>query len=283
VPFGRGAKVAVTNVTNVTDGTYPVFATPSTTSFALGIPHTVAPPSNVNAAGTQTFSCTTTYGAGGLRVRSYPAAVPMNQQNRMEILDMTPASATFRSDSFTWAKGSYGNTGTTLATLDANGNFSPVGRITGYDKVYGEFLNTATMSAAAANTVYAMTYDTTNMASDISIVSSSRITIAKAGQFKIIMSLQTAMQTNSVGSLDFWLRRNGTDVANSATQVDLLKDQKAVVAMDWMVDAAANDYYEIVYAVDDTNLNMPAYATLSTPYVRPAIPSVIVNVIPVGA
>ncbi len=126
VPFGRGAKVAVTNVTNVTDGTYQVVGTPTTTSFALGIPHTVAPPSNVNAAGTQTFSCTTTYGSAGIRVRSFPSGVPMNFQNRMEMLDITPAAATVRSDSVTFAAGSYGNTGATFATLNSSRLFHSV-------------------------------------------------------------------------------------------------------------------------------------------------------------
>jgi hypothetical protein len=83
--------------------------------------------------------------------------------------------------------------------------------------------------------------------------------------------------------MDFWLRKNGVDVPNSATQVDLLKDQKAVVALDWLVTPAVNDYYEIVYAVDDTNLEFPFYAAQASPFVRPAVPPIIVNVIPVGA
>lgn len=280
IPFGLNAKIAISGFTNVTDGTYMAQGTSTTTQVLIG-----APSSGVPAlSGTQSLSCPTVTAAGaGFRVRGVPSATPLNSGNRFNFIDHSAASATYRSDSFTWASGAYGGTGATLATLDSSGNFSPVGRITGYDKVYGEFCNTNTMAAAAINTIYAMTFNTTNIASDISIVSNSRITIAKAGQFKIIMSLQTEMTTNSVGSLDFWLRRNGADVANSATQVDLLKDQKAVIAMDWLVDASANDYYEIVYAVDDTNLDMPAYAALTTPYVRPAVPSVIVNVIPVGA
>lgn len=156
-----------------------------------------------------------------------------------------------------------------------------------YDKVYGEFSYTGgNITIAAQNTVYAFPLDTTAMSSDISISNTSRINIAKAGQFKIIMSLQTIMTTNSVGSFKFWLRRNGTDVANSATEVDLLKDQKAVVAMDWMVDASANDYYEIVYASAHSNyanIAFPTIAATTTPYVAPLAPAIIVNVIPVGA
>jgi hypothetical protein len=97
------------------------------------------------------------------------------------------------------------------------------------------------------------------------------------------MSLQTSQTVNSVAGLDFWLRKNGTDVANSCTQVDLLKDQKAVVAMDWLVESDGDDYFEIAYAVSNTSLVFPYYASQSSPFVRPAISPLIVNIIPIGA
>ena len=97
------------------------------------------------------------------------------------------------------------------------------------------------------------------------------------------MSLQAHMTTNSVGQCDFWLRKNGTNVANSATIVELLKDSKQVITMEWIVSSAGSDYWEIMYAVDDTNLVFPYDAAISSPYTRPAVPPIIVNVIPAGA
>ena len=44
VPYGRGAKVAVSGVNNVTSGTYPVWGTPTTTSMSIGIPHDATAP-----------------------------------------------------------------------------------------------------------------------------------------------------------------------------------------------------------------------------------------------
>jgi hypothetical protein len=152
-----------------------------------------------------------------------------------------------------------------------------------YTRTYGEFCYTgANITATVTNTIYAFPLNTTNAASGTSISNTSRINIGVSGWYKIIMSLQTNMQTNSLGSVDFWLRKNGVDVANSNTQVDLLKDQKAVIAMDWLVNSNGNDYWEIVYAVNDTNLIFPWYAASSSPYVKPATPPIIVNVIPMG-
>lgn len=115
VPFGRGALVAVSGVTNVTDGTYPVVGTPTTTSMLMGIPHTVA----AAVAGAQTFACRTTYNGSGFRIRAFPAGIPANLQNRLEIVDHTPALATYRSDEFRVAGGAYGNTSTTRFTVDS--------------------------------------------------------------------------------------------------------------------------------------------------------------------
>jgi hypothetical protein len=116
-PFGRNALVTVANVTNVTDGTYPVGgATSSLTSITLGIPHTVAP----TLPGTQQFTIpTVTNGGGGFRIRAYPLATPMNPQNRLNIIDHTAATATYRADSFIIASGAYANTGTTRFTVDS--------------------------------------------------------------------------------------------------------------------------------------------------------------------
>jgi hypothetical protein len=115
VPFGRGALVTVSGVTNVTDGTYPVYGNPSTTALTMGIPHAVAP----TVGGSQSFSCLTTYMGGGFRVRAFPAATPANFQNRLEIIDLTPTAGIVRTDTFSVRGGAYGNTGTDRLVVDS--------------------------------------------------------------------------------------------------------------------------------------------------------------------
>jgi len=155
-----------------------------------------------------------------------------------------------------------------------------------YTRTYGEFAYTgADITIAAQNTIYAFPLDTTNFSSGVTTSNTSRINITVSGTYKLIMSLQAAMATNSVGQFDFWLRKNGVDVANSKTQVDLLKDQKSVIAMDWMVQSNGTDYFEIVYASASTNyanISFPTIAASASPYVSPLAPALILNVIPIG-
>lgn len=159
----------------------------------------------------------------------------------------------------------------------------------GYTRTYGEFAytNAAGFAIAAQNTIYTMPLDTTLSNSGVTISGTGEININVSGWYKIIMSLQiTLTVSNQPGQIDFWLRKNAVDVPNSKTQVDLLKDQKAVIAMDWLVNSDGNDYWEIVYVGTSANyadIDFPTIAATTTPYVSPVAPALLVNVIPAGA
>jgi len=157
-----------------------------------------------------------------------------------------------------------------------------------YTRTFGEFAytNAAGFAIAAQNTIYTMPLDTTLNNSGVTIANTGDININVSGWYKIIMSLQVTLTvSNQPGQIDFWLRKNGADVANSKTQVDLLKDQKSVISMDWLVNSDGNDYWEIVYVGTTTNyadIDFPTIAATTTPYVSPLAPALLVNVIPAG-
>ena len=157
-----------------------------------------------------------------------------------------------------------------------------------YTRTYGEFAytNAAGFNIPAQNTIYTMPLDTTLNNSGTTISGTGNININVSGWYKIIISLQVTLTvSNQPGQVDFWLRKNGADVPNSKTQIDLLKDQKAVIAMDWLVNSDGNDYWEIVYVGTSANyadIDFPTIAATTTPYVSPVAPALIVNVIPAG-
>jgi hypothetical protein len=181
-------------------------------------------------------------------------------------------------------------TSTSSLVLDSGGGLTILGRHT-YDRVHGSFYHDATITPAAANTVYVLPLNTTVAAetSDISIASTSRITIAKAGIFNIQFSLQLRNDDNSQeNDLAIWLRKNSNDVAATNTFASVVKEHsgipgRTVMALNFLVTAAANDYFELAYAVNSTELTIEAIAATTSPYVSPATPSVIVTVTPVGA
>jgi hypothetical protein len=172
-----------------------------------------------------------------------------------------------------------------------NSALTVTGRITGYDKIHGSFYHDATITPAAANTAYVIPLNTTISAetSDISIATSTLITIAKAGIYNIQFSLQLSnSDTSNEQDFDIWLRKNGADVTASNTQYTIVKKHSGtnghnVAALNFLVTAAANDYFELAYAVTSTSVTIEAIPAITSPYTRPATPSVIVTVVPVGA
>ena len=149
--------------------------------------------------------------------------------------------------------------------------------------IFGSFTSNATQTSAGANTVNYMTLNNTEDANGVSIVSNSQITIARTGRYDIQFSAELGHDTNNTANVEIWLTKNGNAVANTNTIITLTKDEKAIAAWDWLVNAnTANDYFQIAWASSDTNVEIIATDAANT-IANVAAPSVIVTVIPVGA
>jgi hypothetical protein len=152
-----------------------------------------------------------------------------------------------------------------------------------YNRTFGSFTSNATQTSAGANTVNYMTLNNTEDSNGVSIVSNSQITIARTGRYDIQFSAELAHDTNQTANVEIWLTKNGNAVANTNTILTLTKDEKAIAAWDWLVNAnTANDYFQIAWASSDTNVEIIATDAANT-IANVAAPSVIVTVIPVGA
>ena len=83
--------------------------------------------------------------------------------------------------------------------------------------------------------------------------------------------------------MNIWLRKNGSNVANSSTIVATAKDNPTtVVATFDMVCTTPGDYYELMMAGEDTGTQILANAAqaavpLTSP-AMPACPSIVVTV-----
>lgn len=131
---------------------------------------------------------------------------------------------------------------------------------------------------AGATSVNVMKFRTTDISRDISVVSDSRITMAKAGIYNIQFSAQLDKTDSGDDTVQIWLRKNGNNVANTNTETTLVGNAgKHVAAWNFVVQASAGDYYEIAWHSADTAVFINYIAAASTP-TRPAIPSVIVTV-----
>lgn len=153
-------------------------------------------------------------------------------------------------------------------------------RVEIYDGTQAAYLaavDTQDQANAGATSVNLMKFRTTDISRDISIVSDSRITMAKAGIYNIQFSAQLDKTDSGDDTVQIWLRKNGQNVANSNTEMTLVGNNgKHVAAWNFVVQASAGDYYEIAWHSADTSVFINYIAETTSP-TRPAIPSVILT------
>lgn len=143
---------------------------------------------------------------------------------------------------------------------------------------YGEFTKTDTQTPAAINTAYALTFTSTEIAKGVTIgAPTSRIVIANAGLYNFNASVQITSTNSSQKSIWVWLRKNGTtDVPNSARVASItLNNGYLVVSLNEVLSVLAGEYYEVMYAADDTNVSV---ATVAATAFAPAAPAAILAV-----
>ena len=142
---------------------------------------------------------------------------------------------------------------------------------------YGAFYDTTTQVAAAINTAYALTFNTTDISQGIYIGSpTSRIYTDTQNVYNIQFSAQLDKTSGGVGVAWIWLRKNGVDVPYSASQVRLQgNDAEQVAAWNFLLPMNAGDYFELMWAVDAVDLQITTFAASAF---CPAIPSVILTV-----
>jgi hypothetical protein len=141
---------------------------------------------------------------------------------------------------------------------------------------YGAFHDTTTQTAAATGTAYAVTFNSTDLSNDVSIGSpTSKIVVANAGIYNFQFSLQLDKSSGAAGHTYIWARVNGVDVANSASEVAIQgTTAEAIPAWNFVLSMNALDYFQLMWSVDDTNIQLKAVAAAAP---VPAIPSVILT------
>ena len=143
---------------------------------------------------------------------------------------------------------------------------------------YGSFYDTTTQTAAVANTAYPMTFNTTDLSNGVRLrsPSTSEVEVDSEGVYDIQFSAQLDNTSGGNHQAYIWLRVNGVDVANSASEVRLKgNDGELVAAWNWFYQFKARDYFQIMWSAVDTAVQLKAVAAAAP---VPAIPSVILTV-----
>ena len=142
---------------------------------------------------------------------------------------------------------------------------------------YGQFLDTTTQTAAAINTAYAITYNTTDISNGVYLGSpASRIYVDEPAIYNFLFSVQLDKTSGGVASFWIWPRVNGVDVPNSASPIRIQgNDAEIFSSAGFFFSLNAGDYVEFMFAVSDTSVELASFPATAF---YPAIPSIIVTV-----
>jgi hypothetical protein len=150
---------------------------------------------------------------------------------------------------------------------------------------YGSFYSTTTFTPAATGTAYAITFNNTYTRADGSDLTygvyvgspTSRVYVDNTATYNFQFSAQLKQTSGGTHNIFIWPRINGVNVDDSATQITMGGGSNAatVAAWNFVLNLQTGDYFELIYSVDSTNIQIP-YVAASSPI--PAIPSVILTV-----
>jgi hypothetical protein len=166
------------------------------------------------------------------------------------------------------------NVKATLATLRAFG------------AAYGAFSD-STDQTSGTTVGSIITFNTVDVADGVTLASSSRITVPATGIYNLQFSAQFKNTDNAQHDSTVWLRVNGSDLANSATQYTIPARKSAgifgygVASLTFLLDLNAADYVEIVWVPESTTVTLEHLPASLAP-VYPAIPSIIASMMQVA-
>lgn len=170
----------------------------------------------------------------------------------------------------------------TAALVQSGGNVKAIlNQVSKVNRAYGVFRSDLDQSDGA-NTAIVMTYEVTESAVDVSIVDTSKITVARTGVYNIQFSAQFVNTDSNEHNVSVWLSTNGSNVDNSCTDITVPKKQAgangaSVAAWNFFVSLTAGDYVQLYWSTPNSGVIMDHTAARISP-TRPAIPSVILTV-----
>ena len=142
----------------------------------------------------------------------------------------------------------------------------------------GLFFNTADQTLAAINTGYPITFNQTYLNNFVALqtASTSKIEVAVAGVYNFQLSAQLKSTNASAKDVQIWIKRGTTTIGYSGHRYTV-EGSDNHMNVNWIfdIDLAANEYIEMYWGADNTNVTMEAIPA-SAPY--PAVASAVMAV-----
>lgn len=171
---------------------------------------------------------------------------------------------------------------TMVVTAVASGTIYPGMVITGTGVTAGTYIVSQTTGTAGGTGNYVVSVSQTVASTTITGTCKSIIQVENAGTYNIQFSVQFVNTSAQIHDTDIWLRKNGTNVADTNSQFSVPErhggvDGHLIGALNLFVDLAPNDYVELMWSTTNSAATIQYLAPKSNP-TRPATPSAIVTV-----
>jgi len=143
---------------------------------------------------------------------------------------------------------------------------------------HGAFVSTTSQTMPTADSARLISFPDTLAGTEIigmSVVNGNRVLFEYAGAYQISVNLHVRSTSAADKDVTVWLRKNGVDIPNSARRETLRGVGSSIIEYTLSVELAALSYIEVVWAANNSNVELTATAA-NAPY--PAVPSAIVNI-----
>jgi hypothetical protein len=142
---------------------------------------------------------------------------------------------------------------------------------------YGVFTKTTDQTPAVINTEYLLTFDNTQISNGVTIGgTTSQIIVPESGLYQFDATVQLTSGSSSAKNIWVWWKKNGTAIANSARLVTSdVNNGYIPIALNETVSLSANEYVELAFAADSTNVTVDSVAATAF---APAAPAVVLSV-----
>lgn len=138
----------------------------------------------------------------------------------------------------------------------------------------------STNKTFTANTATQITFDQNDYLNGCTNDGTDGIHVLNAGIYNYQFSVQFANTDTQAHNAWIWLNVNGVNLAGTGSRFDVpskhgTSDGYLIAACNFYVELQANDYVEMFAAVGNSAVYMEAYTAQTSPFVMPAIPSVV--------
>lgn len=141
---------------------------------------------------------------------------------------------------------------------------------------YAKYKSSISQQPLLVNTPYSVNFEITEIQSGVEIIDNSKLKVSQSGLYSFDFRLQITSTNSSQKNIYIWARINGVDVPESTTKVTLVGNAvEAAPSWNFVYSVNQNDYFELMYACDDTAIIINSPDTTSF---CPGTPSAVIKV-----